>query len=114
MPCSPAPDRPTFADVKDAALRLRGHAVRTPLVESARLNEQLGGRLLVKAEMLQRTGAFKFRGAYNRISRIDEAARPRGVVAYTRWRGPGGSSPSHRAITPRAWRRRRVYSGSRP
>ena len=83
MPCSPAPDLPTFADVKDAALRLRGHAVRTPLVESARLNEQLGGRLLLKAEMLQRVGAFKFRGAYNRISRIDEAARPRGVVAYS-------------------------------
>ncbi len=83
MPCSPAPDPPTVADVKDAARRLRGHAVRTPLVESARLNEQLGGRLLIKAEMLQRTGAFKFRGAYNRVSRIDEAARPRGVVAYS-------------------------------
>ncbi len=76
-------DLPTFADVEDAAERLRGKAVMTPLVESPLLNERLGGRVLVKAEALQRTGSFKFRGAYNRISRFSPAERERGVVAYS-------------------------------
>ncbi len=83
MPSSPAPDPPVFADVEDAARRLRGHAVVTPLVESPLLNERLGGRLLVKAEMLQRTGSFKFRGAYNRISRLGNEERRAGVVAFS-------------------------------
>ncbi len=78
-----ASDKPTYADIVDAAERLRGHAVRTPLLESPLLNDRLGGRLLVKAEPLQRTGAFKFRGAYNRISRIPEADRGRGVVTFS-------------------------------
>ena len=47
------------------------------------LNDRLGGRLLVKAEVLQRTGSFKFRGAFNRISLIPEAERARGVVAFS-------------------------------
>jgi threonine dehydratase len=74
---------PTFADVEAAARRLAGHAVLTPLLESPLLNDRLGGRLLVKAEVLQRTGSFKFRGAFNRISLIPEAERPRGVVAFS-------------------------------
>lgn len=74
---------PTFADVETAARRLAGHAVLTPLLESPLLNDRLGGRLLVKAEVLQRTGSFKFRGAFNRISLIPEAERPRGVVAFS-------------------------------
>lgn len=74
---------PTIADIEDAARRLAGIAVRTPLLESPRLNERVGGRLLIKAEPLQRTGSFKFRGAYNRLSRLDAAARARGVVAYS-------------------------------
>lgn len=74
---------PDYGDVTAAAERLRGHALLTPLLESPQLNERLGGRLLVKPEMLQRTGSFKFRGAYNRLSRIDEAERDRGVVAYS-------------------------------
>ncbi|MCH9019326.1 MAG: threonine/serine dehydratase [Proteobacteria bacterium] len=77
------PDLPTFADVEDAAERLRGRAVMTPLLESPLLNERIGGRVLVKAETLQRTGSFKFRGAYNRISRLSPAERKRGVVAYS-------------------------------
>ena len=76
-------DAPRFGDVAEAAERLAGIAVRTPLVESAALNEEVGGRLLIKAEMLQHTGSFKFRGAYNRISRLDGAARSLGVVAYS-------------------------------
>jgi len=74
---------PSFADVAAAAERLRGRAVVTPLLESPLLNARLGGRLLVKAEPLQRTGSFKFRGAYNNISQIPEARRKRGVVAYS-------------------------------
>lgn len=72
---------PTFADVLDAAACLKGKAVRTPLLESPALNAQVGGRLLVKAEVLQRTGAFKFRGAYNSLSRLDADGRKRGVIA---------------------------------
>ena len=62
---------------------MAGNAVETPLLESPLLNLRLGGRVLVKAEMLQRTGSFKFRGAYNKISRIPEDRRKSGVVAYS-------------------------------
>ena len=74
---------PVFADVEAAATRLNGEAVRTPLLEAPLLNEKLGGRLLVKAECLQRTGSFKYRGAFNRLSLIPEADRVRGVLAYS-------------------------------
>jgi threonine dehydratase len=70
---------PTFADVEAAAERLRAVAVRTPLLESEALNERVGGRVLLKAEPLQRTGSFKFRGAYNTISQVEADA----VVAYS-------------------------------
>ena len=76
-------DLPTAADVAAAATRLRGAAVRTPLLEAPDLSAQVGGRILVKAEMLQRTGSFKFRGAYNRISRLSKAERGGGVVAFS-------------------------------
>jgi threonine dehydratase len=74
---------PAFDDVLAAARRLEGLAVRTPLLESPALNDRLGGRVLLKAETLQRTGSFKFRGAYNRISQIPEDRRAGGVVAYS-------------------------------
>jgi threonine dehydratase len=74
------PDRlPDFADVEAAAGRLRGLAVPTPLLESETLNERVGGRVLLKSECLQRTGSFKFRGAYNAINHTDANA----VVAYS-------------------------------
>ncbi|HEY5598426.1 MAG TPA: threonine/serine dehydratase [Kiloniellales bacterium] len=82
-PDDPAGTLPDFRDVEAAAKRLRGLAVRTPLLESPALNERVGGRVLLKAETLQRTGSFKFRGAYNRISQIPDSARPAGVVAYS-------------------------------
>ena len=79
-----APDGlPTIADVRDAATRLKGKAVRTPLLEAPLLNERVGGRILLKAECLQRTGSFKFRGAYNRIAQIPVRDRARGVVAFS-------------------------------
>ena len=72
---------PTSDDVALAARRLEGFAVKTPVIESPRLNALCGGRVLVKAECLQRTGSFKFRGAWNRISQLDAASAPGGVVA---------------------------------
>ena len=71
----------TLADIQAAAVRLDGLAVRTPLIESPALNAELGARILLKPETLQRAGAFKFRGAMNRIAQLDAAARARGVVA---------------------------------
>ncbi|CAN5363407.1 threonine/serine dehydratase [soil metagenome] len=73
----------SFDGVRDAARQIAGVAVRTPLIESPALNARLGGRVLMKAETLQHAGAFKFRGAYNRVSRLSEAEKTRGVVAYS-------------------------------
>ena len=70
----------SFEGVRDATRQIAGHAVRTPLIESPALNERLGGRVLLKAETMQVAGAFKFRGAWNRISRMTEAEKVRGVV----------------------------------
>ncbi|MBS7546054.1 threonine ammonia-lyase [Ancylobacter oerskovii] len=72
---------PNFDDVVSAADRLHGVAVRTPLLHSARLDALTGGRVFLKAEPLQRTGSFKFRGACNRISRLPESQKTGGVVA---------------------------------
>jgi len=72
-----------FADIEAAALRLAGQAVMTPLIESPALNAHLGLRVLIKPETLQRVGAFKFRGAYNRLVQIPEAQRAQGVVAFS-------------------------------
>src|SRR6476646_8459490 len=74
---------PSFADIEDARRRLAGHALVTPLLESHHLNGIDQGRVLIKAESLQRTGSFKFRGAWNRISRLDRAIAKGGVVAYS-------------------------------
>lgn len=73
----------SFAGVQDAARQIAGRAVRTPLIESPALNAHVGGRVLLKAETLQVAGAFKFRGAWNRISRLTAEERKRGVVAYS-------------------------------
>lgn len=72
---------PTLDDVREAATAIAPYAVRTPLLESPFLNERLGARVLLKAEVLQRTGSFKFRGAYNCVSRIDPDVHPGGAVA---------------------------------
>jgi threonine dehydratase len=78
-----AGDRPSIDDIEAAHGRLSGEAIETPLIESPALNALTGGRILLKAETLQRTGSFKFRGAYNFISQIPDAARRNGVVAYS-------------------------------
>jgi threonine dehydratase len=71
------------ADVLAARERLQGRAVRTPLLSCPALDRRTGGRVLVKAEPLQVTGSFKFRGAYNRISQLTPGPGGGGVVAYS-------------------------------
>jgi threonine dehydratase len=80
-----APDRalPTAADVDAAAQRLAGVALHTPLLTSPVLDALTGARVFLKAETLQRTGSFKFRGAYNKLSSIPPAERAGGVVAFS-------------------------------
>ncbi|MFP8966971.1 threo-3-hydroxy-L-aspartate ammonia-lyase [Pokkaliibacter sp. CJK22405] len=74
---------PTFADVQDAARRLKGIAHRTPVMTSSQLDTAYGASIFIKCENLQRMGAFKFRGAYNALSRLDAAQQQRGVVAFS-------------------------------
>ena len=82
LAAEPAP--PTAADIEAAAARLGGVVVETPLLESPLLNAAVGGRVLVKAECLQRTGSFKYRGASNRIRSLGpDRRRAAGVVAYS-------------------------------
>lgn len=73
----------TLADIELAAQRLDGHAIRTPLLESAVLNERCNGRVLIKPEVLQITGSFKFRGALNKLSSLTAEQRQRGVLAFS-------------------------------
>lgn len=73
----------TFADVEAAAKRLAGHALVTPLIENPALNERTGFRVLLKLETLQRVGAFKFRGAFNRLVQLSPDERRQGVVAFS-------------------------------
>ena len=76
-------DALTLDRIRAAAARLDAVAHRTPLLSSTTLNERCGARVLLKAEPYQRTGSFKFRGAYNRLSVLDPVAREAGVVAFS-------------------------------
>jgi threonine dehydratase len=72
-----------FSDIEAAAARLKGVAHRTPVLRSSTLDELLGLQVFMKAENLQRMGAFKFRGAYNAVNALDDEQRSRGVVAFS-------------------------------
>jgi threonine dehydratase len=74
---------PTFADVESAAKQLTGVAHRTPVATSRAVNARTGAQLFFKCENLQRAGAFKFRGAYNALSRLSPDERRRGVVTFS-------------------------------
>ena len=74
---------PTYDDVAAAARRLEGHARRTPVLTSRTADEALGASLYFKCENFQRMGAFKFRGAFNALSRFDARQRKAGVVAFS-------------------------------
>src|SRR5919202_1573595 len=73
----------SFDDVRQAAERLRGVANRTPVLTSRTVDELVGARVFFKCENLQRGGAFKFRGAYNRLVCLSPEERQRGVVAFS-------------------------------
>ncbi|GAK33053.1 serine/threonine dehydratase [Iodidimonas nitroreducens] len=91
-----------IADIEDAAEALAGVALRTPLMEHPILNARAGGRVLVKAECLQRTGSFKIRGAYNRLSRLSADERAAGVVAFSSGNHAQGVAEAARRLGVRA------------
>jgi len=74
---------PTAHDVVEAAHKLKGIAHRTPVLRSNSIDEMLGAQLFFKCENLQRTGAFKFRGAFNALAQLDEDQRERGVITFS-------------------------------
>ncbi|QRR15521.1 threo-3-hydroxy-L-aspartate ammonia-lyase [Burkholderia sp. MS389] len=78
-----SPALPTYDDVAAAATRLEGHAHRTPVMTSRTIDDALGAQVFFKCENLQRMGAFKFRGAFNALSRFNAEQRRHGVVAFS-------------------------------
>jgi threonine dehydratase len=74
---------PTYEDIEDAARHIAGAALRTPVLTSRTVNARVGAEVVFKCENLQRGGAFKFRGAYNALSRLSPSERQRGVVAFS-------------------------------
>jgi len=72
-----------FAAIEAAAARLQGVAHRTPVLTSTTLDDLLGAKVFLKAENLQRMGAFKFRGGYNTVNSLTDPERARGVVAFS-------------------------------
>ena len=80
---NPPATPPTYADVADAAHRLHGMAHRTPVLRSSTADGILGAHLFFKCENLQRTGSFKFRGAFNTLAQLSDEQRERGVLAFS-------------------------------
>jgi len=102
MIIDPLRDLPTFADIEDAIVRVKGVTVRTPLLRFEALDEVVGAPVWVKPETLQRTGSFKMRGAWNRISRIPEGDRSKGVVAFSSGNHAQGVAESARLLGMKA------------
>lgn len=73
----------TVKDIEAAAQRIRGQAIQTPIVRSSALDEAVGAQCFIKPENLQRTGSFKFRGAYNRLVQLKDPEKSAGVVAWS-------------------------------
>ncbi|RZT85980.1 threonine dehydratase [Pseudonocardia sediminis] len=76
-------DLPTIDDVRAAAVRIREAAHRTPVLTSRLVDAEVGAQVFVKAENLQRSGSFKFRGAFNTLSRLSAEQRAAGVIAFS-------------------------------
>ncbi|MCH8117914.1 MAG: pyridoxal-phosphate dependent enzyme, partial [Proteobacteria bacterium] len=91
-----------ISDVEDAAKRLSGVAVKTPLLENAELNRISGGTVLIKPECFQATGSFKIRGAYNLMSRLTREQLRRGVVAFSSGNHAQGVAAAARHLGTRA------------
>ena len=114
---------PTVADVDEAARRLAGIVLHTPLLSSAALDAITGGRVFLKAETLQRTGSFKFRGAYNKLAALPSERRSGGVVAFSSGNHAQGVAAAARLLgmpcvivmpsdAPRAKRERTIALGA--
>ncbi len=95
---TPVRQVPEFSDIVEASQRLEGRAVRTQLVRSDVLDEMTGGKIFLKPECLQRTGSFKFRGAWNFISRLNPKDNGGGVVAYSSGNHAQGVAAAARMI----------------
>lgn len=98
MIADPLTDAPTFADIEDAARRIEGVAFQTPLLRNEALDQLIGAPVWLKPENLQRTGSFKIRGAWNRVSRIPEGQRAAGVVAFSSGNHAQGVAESARIL----------------
>lgn len=96
------PEAINYSDVLRSAKLLDGKAVRTPLLENQAINEQAGRRVLVKAECLQRTGSFKFRGAWSALSQLDSESASRGVITYSSGNHAQGVAMAARLLGIRA------------
>src|ERR1700751_982663 len=91
-----------YADIDAAARAIAPFAVRTPLLSPPVLNERVGAKVFVKPEVLQRTGSFKFRGAFNKLSSIPPDARSGGVVAFSSGNHAQGVAAAARILHPPA------------
>jgi threo-3-hydroxy-L-aspartate ammonia-lyase len=89
---------PTYEDVALAAIRIKGNATRTPVLTSRTVDEALGAQVFFKCENFQRSGAFKFRGAFNALSCFDEQQRKAGVVTYSSGNHAQGIALSSRIL----------------
>jgi threonine dehydratase len=92
----------TFDRIREAEERISGIARRTPVLTSSTLDAEVDGTVLLKAEMFQRSGAFKFRGAFNRLSLLDLPERDQGVVAYSSGNHGGAVALAARLLGIRA------------
>ncbi len=95
--------RSHHADVVSAARRIRSHVHRTPVVTSERLNEQAGAELFFKCENLQKTGAFKIRGAMNAVLSLGEADRRMGVATHSSGNHGAALASAARVVDAPAW-----------
>lgn len=91
-----------FSDIRDAAERLDGIAVRTPLLEYKALNQHVGARVFIKPEMLQHAACFKFRGAYNCMVQLNQTQRNKGVITYSSGNHAQGIALSAKMLGVRA------------
>ncbi len=115
---------PDYSDILAASQVIKGQAVRTPLINSPVLDQQLGGKIFFKAECLQRTGSFKFRGAFNAMQHVGEAAAKNGIVACSSGNHAQGVAEAARIVgydatiimpsdAPESKKRRTMRSGAR-
>jgi threonine dehydratase len=102
MTISVGPLPVTSADIDAAARVLAPFAVRTPLLSSPALDQRVGAKVFLKPEMLQRTGSFKFRGAFNKLSSIPQDARGGGVVAFSSGNHAQGVAAAAQILNMRA------------